>query len=70
MNELIAAVRAVAFANYNKDGWDILVECWSDEEILEVIDGTKTSKASIAACRRHLRTLNDYRSEVRATADW
>ncbi len=31
--DLIAGVRAHALRNYDKQGWDFLVECWSDEEI-------------------------------------
>lgn len=35
--ELIAAVKAHAAANYESGGWDVLVECYEDEEIAEVI---------------------------------
>ena len=67
---MIAAVRTHALDNYGKGGWDILVECWDDAEILKVIDGAKTAKAAIAACKRDLRIIDEYRSEVRASADW
>tara|TARA_Y100001951_G_scaffold32163_2_gene25291 strand:- start:475 stop:726 length:252 start_codon:yes stop_codon:yes gene_type:complete len=40
IKELVAAVRAHAVANYNKGGWDFVVECWSDKEIEETIRGT------------------------------
>jgi pyruvate dehydrogenase complex dehydrogenase (E1) component len=70
MNELIKAVRDHALDNYEKGGWDILVECWDDEEIAEVIGGAKTPKAAIAACKRVVGTIDEYRSDVIATADW
>jgi hypothetical protein len=70
MNELIKAVRDYALDNYEKGGWDILVECWDDEEIAEVIGGAKTPKAAIAACKRVIGTIDEYRSDVIATADW
>ena len=70
MNELIKAVRDHALDNYEKGGWDILVECWDDEEIAEVIGGAKTPKAAIAACKRVIGTIDEYRSDVIATADW
>lgn len=70
MNELIKAVRDHALDNYKKGGWDILVECWGDEEIAEVIGGAKTPKAAIAACKRAVGTIDEYRSDVIATADW
>ena len=70
MNELIKAVRDHALDNYEKGGWDILVECWDDEEIAEAIGGAKTPKAAIAACKRVVGTIDEYRSDVIATADW
>jgi hypothetical protein len=63
--------RPRTFDNYEKGGWDILVECWDDEEIAEVIGGAKTrAKAAIAACKRVVGTIDEYRSDVIATADW
>jgi hypothetical protein len=40
---IIAGVRAYALAHYTKPlaGWDILIECWSDEDISRAI-GKKT----------------------------
>jgi|ETNvirome_6_1000_1030641.scaffolds.fasta_scaffold10799_2 hypothetical protein len=40
IKELVDAVRAHAYKNYDKDGWDFVVECWSDKEIEEKILGT------------------------------
>ena len=37
MTNLIEAVRAHATANYEKGGWDILVETWSDEDVANAI---------------------------------
>ena len=31
--DLIAAVRRHALDNYERDGWDYLVECWDDGDI-------------------------------------
>lgn len=63
MNELIAAVRAHANANYERDGWDFLAECWGDEDIGQAIGDAKTPKAAIAACRRIVKTLHLQRQE-------
>jgi ATP-dependent exoDNAse (exonuclease V) alpha subunit len=70
MQELIDAVRAHAHANYNRDGWDYLVECWDDEYIARTIGNAKTAKTAIAACKRVVKTLDEYRSDIRATAEW
>lgn len=63
MNELIAAVRAHAEANWDKDGWDFLVECWDDAEIAEVIGNAKSAKSAIANCKRIVKTLHLHRQE-------
>jgi hypothetical protein len=47
--DLIAAVREHAVANYEKDGSDFLVECWTDEDIANAITGAKSKTATIAA---------------------
>jgi ATP-dependent exoDNAse (exonuclease V) alpha subunit len=70
MQELIDAVRAHAHANYSRDGWDYLVECWDDEYIARTIGNAKTAKTAIAACKRVVKTLDEYRSDIRATAEW
>ena len=35
--DLVNAVRKHALNNYENDGWDYLVECWDDGDILEQI---------------------------------
>lgn len=63
MQELINAVRDHANANWEKDGWDFLVECWSDEDIGQAIGSAKTVKGAIANCKRRVKTLDLYRRE-------
>lgn len=63
---LIAAVRDYALANYNRDGWDYVVECWADGDILEAIEDADTPDRAIAAVRKALRPLAERRAEVRA----
>ena len=64
--ELVAAVRRFAEANYNKDGWDYLVECWSDEDIIDEIGKARTEASAIRACRKTVKLLDERRREVRA----
>lgn len=64
MDELIRAVRDHADAHWGKDGWDFLVECWSDEDIGVAIGSAKTPKAAIAACKRVVKVLDEHRSEM------
>lgn len=72
MNEqvLIAAVRNHALANYNSNGWDYLVECWEDGDILEVIDGATSEKQAIAKAKKALAPLDERRREVRSSGEW
>lgn len=67
--ELIAAVREHAVANYEKDGFDFLVECWSDDDIAEAIKGAKTKTAAISAARKAVKVLADARDDARAAGD-
>lgn len=72
MNEqyLINAVRNHALANYNTDGWDYLVECWMDGDILECIDNATTVAQAIANVRDALAPLAEMRDEVRSAGEW
>ena len=64
--DLIAAVRAHAMENYETEGWDYVVECWTDADIAERIEGITTRETAIAAVGRIARLLDERRSEVRA----
>ena len=64
--DLITAVREYAVANYDKDGFDFLVECWTDEDIANAITGAKSKTAAIAAARKAVKVLADARQDARA----
>ena len=66
MTDLIKAVREYALANYEKDGWDYLVECWEDSDITETIGSSKTVRGAISKCRQTVKLLDERRQEVRA----
>jgi hypothetical protein len=63
-SNLVKAVRDYANANYNKGGWDIIVECWSDADIAGEIGSVKTISGAIRKVRRVVRVIGDYRSEI------
>lgn len=58
--DVLKAIREHAVANYERDGWDFLVECWSDDEILEEI-GNRKAKAAIAHLRKIVRAQDEQR---------
>lgn len=63
-SNLVQAVRDYANANYNKGGWDIIVECWSDEDILGEIGNVKTVSGAIRKVSKVVQVISDYRSEI------
>jgi hypothetical protein len=66
--DLVDAVRAHAVENYNDDGWDYVVECWEDWEILAIVKGCRKEGQAIRKVRKQVRALSDYRDDVRAEA--
>ena len=66
--DLIDAVRAHAAEHYNEDGWDYVVECWEDWEILAVVRGSNRESQAIRKVRKQVRALSDHRTEIQASA--
>lgn len=67
--DLIAAVRKHAVTNYEKDGFDFLVECWTDDDIANAIKGAKSKTAAITAARKAVKALAEARQDVRSAGD-
>ena len=67
-DELLKAIRQHALENYNHQGWDYLVECYEDEDILEEIGTAKTLRGAIRKLIPTLRTLDDHRREI--STEW
>lgn len=66
MKDLVAAVKAHAAANYNKGGWDIIVECWDDADIEEKIVGCQKPAGAIKKVGQYAKAMGGYRAEVQA----
>lgn len=66
MDERISAVRAYAKDHYEEDGWDYVVECFSDTDILEEIAGAMTPEEAIELVRQAVKVLDDRRKDVQA----
>lgn len=64
--DLIAAIRKHAIANYNKGGWDYLVECWDDASILGEVKNCGSVTTAIAKLGRILKAKDEYRNEIRS----
>lgn len=65
---LINAVRAHARSNYERDGWDMIVECFEDNEILEALkeETDPTPERAIEVLGDIAKTYDDRRKDVQA----
>jgi len=66
MEALIAAVKKHALANYEKQGWDIVIECYSDDDIAEIIKTARTPAGAIKMVRAEIKPRADYRDDIRS----
>ena len=60
----IDRIREHATIHYEEDGWDILVETWMDEDIIEVIDECESYEEAVYALVDILSTLDEYREDM------
>ena len=60
----IDRIREHANIHYDEDGWDILVETWMDEDIIEVIDECESYEEAVYALVDILSTINEYREDM------
>ena len=60
----IDRIREHAATHYEEDGWDILVETWMDEDIIEIIDECESYEEAVYALVDILSTLDEYREDM------
>ena len=63
MQDLVEAVKAHALENYERDGWDFVIECYSDADIAEIIKTARTPAGAIKMASAKIKPIADYRSE-------
>lgn len=61
---LITAVRKHATENYNSGGWDVIVECYDDEAIAEVIGRARTVNGALAKFAPIIDVVADRQAEA------
>ena len=51
ISELVQYVKDYANLHYEDGGWDVIVECWEDKDILELLtrDNATTEQEALAA---------------------
>lgn len=50
--QLINAVKAHALEHYEDGGWDVIVECFTDHDILELIGNARSTGGAIKAVEK------------------
>jgi hypothetical protein len=66
--QLLKEIRAYSVKNYEVDGWDIVEECWEDDDILLRCreESITTLDEFIKEVGPELKTQNDYRKEMQS----
>ena len=64
----LVAIKAHALANYEKDGWDYVVETFEDAEIVATVKNCRTIDGAIRAMLKRIKPLASYRAEIQSTA--
>ena len=67
-NPLTAEVCAHAVATYEKGGWDVIVECWSDDKIAQAIVGAKTLAGAIRKLSPTVSIFREQQNEARSNS--
>lgn len=57
-----------ALRHYEEDGWDVVVECYSDAEISEITRFCKTKDGAIRKMKQHIAPYHTRRTEIQAEA--
>ena len=63
-SNLVEVVKAYALRHYNAGGWDVIVECYSNDEIAKLIAGSSSGLQAI----RKAKALVDIFAERQADA--
>jgi hypothetical protein len=66
--ELIKRIRQHALANYEQGGWDYLVECYSDNDIILLVAECESFEQAIDKLGRIMAIKDDYRSDIQGEA--
>jgi hypothetical protein len=66
--ELIAAVKAHALDHYEDGGWDVIIECWDDEQIAEQIGDAKTVQGALRKFEGVVGVYADREADARNSA--
>ncbi len=64
--EMVEAVKKYAKEHYNEDGWDFVIECSDDADIIQDMWNATTNEEAIAKVGEICKLLNGRRKDVEA----
>ena len=64
----VEVVKAFAIANYEVNGWDIVVECYADDEIEMVTRNATSDIEAVSLMQEWVKPQADFRAEIQAEA--
>jgi len=62
--EWAASIRQHAKENYDRDGWDYIVECWEDSDIVKAWGDAKDLKQALANVHEVVQVMDSRRKDV------
>ena len=62
--KIVEAVRAHALENYNKNGWDVVVESYTDEEIKSLIGNCWTVSGAIKKMKPYVEGRFEFAQDI------
>jgi len=67
-NPLVDAVKRYALEHYTDGGWDVIVECYDDEMIANLIEGATTPEEAVAMADNVVQVYADRQADARNSA--
>lgn len=64
MSNWVDRIKKHALVCYNEDGWDILVECWTDDYISEHCRDCSTYEEALSSISSVLSVMSEYRYDI------
>ena len=66
LTELVNHVKQYARDHYDQDGWDVIVECWGDNEIADEINLCLTNEEAVSQMHQICKAYDSRRRDVQA----
>lgn len=66
--KLVDGVKTYATWHYEEDGWDIVLECYTDDDIASIIYGAVSRKGAVRKMKEYVSPLAHIRGDMMSEA--